>query len=64
MNEQKNKFNYEYLIGLIMSFIPIFFVKENNNSGIFWFSTIILIMNLFHFITIRYKAIKLSGNLI
>ena len=33
MNEQKNNFNYEYLVGLVLSFIPIFRVSEDNRDA-------------------------------
>ena len=64
MNEQKNKFNYEYLIGLIASFIPLFLITEDSDKGIFVFSAIILILNLFLFIKIRCKSIQALMNLI
>jgi len=64
MNEHNNNFNYEYLIGLIASFMPFFLVNENSDNGIFGFSAIILSINLFLFIKVRCRAIKISGDLV
>jgi hypothetical protein len=63
MEEQNNNFNYEYVVGLILSFIPVILLNRDNDSSVFGITAIILLINLFLFIKVRCRAIKFFKDL-
>jgi len=64
MNEQNNNFNSEYVVALILSFVPALLLNRDNGNNIFWFTAIVLLINAFLFIRVRCKTDKLYKNFI
>ena len=67
MNEEKNDLGSEYIVGLILAFIPALLLNRDNggnDKSYFWITVIILLVNVFLFIRVRFKTVKLYKSFI
>ena len=64
MNEQRDNQNVEYIAGLILSFIPALLLVSEKSKNVFGIAVIILLINVFLFIKVRYRTVKLYKNYI
>ena len=62
MNKQNNNFNSECVVGMILSFVPAILLNSGNVNRTFWFTAIVLLINAFLFVKIRYETDKLHKN--